>query len=125
VTSTDRIRIKRIYDPVETEDGARVLVDGMWPRGVSKAGAALHSWRPDVAPSAELRKWFGHQVERWDEFRRRYRDELEGNGGAGELAEVADASPLTLLYSARDTEHNQAVVLADLLRDHARDASSD
>lgn len=125
MTSTDRIRIKRIYEPAEPEDGARVLVDGIWPRGVSKARAALHSWRPDVAPTAELRTWFGHEVERWDDFRRRYRQELAANEAVEELVELAASAPLTLLYSARDIEHNQAVVLAELIGELAGGAGPD
>lgn len=125
MTSTDRIRIKRIYEPAEPEDGARVLVDGIWPRGVSKARAALHAWRPDVAPTAELRKGFGHEVERWAEFRRRYRQELAANEAVEELVELAASAPLTLLYSARDTEHNQAVVLAEWIGELAGGAGAD
>ncbi|MGV6876731.1 DUF488 domain-containing protein [Pseudochelatococcus sp. B33] len=114
------IRLKRIYDPPAEDDGARVLVDRLWPRGIRKEGARLTLWLKDVAPSPELRRWFGHDPARWDEFSRRYRAELDANGEAVQrLREFLALGPLTLLYAAHDTEHNQAVVLADYLREHA------
>lgn len=110
---TREIRIKRIYEPVEKSDGTRVLVDRLWPRGVSKASAALDAWMKDVAPSAELRKWFNHEPERWAEFRRRYEAELKGNREAIDLLLAHGGKKrLTLLYSAHDEERNQAIVLA-------------
>ena len=115
VVNEPDIRVKRIYEPADADDGTRILVDGMWPRGVSKEGAALHEWRKDVAPSQELRQWFGHRVERWDEFCDRYRAELATNRGVDELAVVARQGRLTLLFSARDHEHNQAVLLAEVV----------
>ena len=111
------IKIKRVYEPVAPSDGTRVLVDRVWPRGVSRERAALDSWLPGVGPSTELRRWFGHEPERWLEFRERYRAELDGNDLVAELAGIARAGTLTLLYSARDTEHNQAVVLAEVVAD--------
>lgn len=113
------LRIKRVYEPAEAGDGARVLVDRVWPRGVTKEAAALTLWLKDVAPSTALRKWFGHEPERWEEFRRRYHAELEQDQGAlGELRELRQKGRVTLLYGAHDTEHNQAVALRDYLLAH-------
>lgn len=114
------VRAKRIYEPAEGQDGARVLVDRIWPRGISKERAALDAWCPEVAPSTELRKWFGHDARRWDEFRRRYEAELEGNDRFDALVEDARGHTVTLLYSARDTEHNQAVALAGFVEGRLR-----
>lgn len=110
-----KIFLKRIYEKPSAEDGRRILVDRLWPRGVSKAAARLDSWMKDVAPSTELRKWFDHQPERWPEFRRRYIHELESNPSLRTLREMVAAAPVTLLYAARDTAHNEAVVLAEQL----------
>jgi len=109
------IAVKRIYEPPSPADGRRVLVDRLWPRGVSKARAQLDAWMKDVAPSPELRRWFDHRPERWPEFRRRYIDELKSNPALGALRDMAAAGPVTLLYAARDAAHNEAVVLADRL----------
>jgi uncharacterized protein YeaO (DUF488 family) len=111
------IRIKRAYEPASSADGIRVLVDRLWPRGLKKADAHVAQWLKDVAPSNELRKWFGHDPARWEEFRRRYEAELAGKSDLlGELRELAKKSgPLTLVYSAHDEAHNQAVVLRDRL----------
>lgn len=111
-----RIRIKRVYEPAAKSDGKRVLVDRVWPRGLRKDEAAIDEWLKDVAPSAELRKWFGHSTERWDEFRRRYETELSESPDAFErLAEWSREGTLTLLFAARDERHNNAVVLKELL----------
>lgn len=107
--------IKRIYEEPSAGDGRRILVDRVWPRGMSKERAALADWMPEVGPSNELRKWFGHEPERWEEFERRYRAELATNEAFHGLAEIAAAEPVTLLYSARDTDRNQAIVLAAAL----------
>jgi uncharacterized protein YeaO (DUF488 family) len=109
------VRVKRIYEPIDADDGHRVLVDRMWPRGVARERAALDAWMPEVAPSTELRKWFAHDPERWPEFRARYAAELVNNPRVAELAAIAARGTLTLLYSARDTSHNQAVALASVL----------
>ena len=115
-TRTHDVHLKRAYEPPSPEDGQRILVDRLWPRGVRKADAAIDRWLKDVAPSTELRRWFGHDPSRWDEFRRRYRAELAHNGElVNELREAARKGPLTLVYAARDEEHNEAVVLRDLL----------
>jgi uncharacterized protein YeaO (DUF488 family) len=112
------VRIKRVYDAPASDDGARVLVDRVWPRGIRKDDAALTLWLKDVAPTTELRKWFGHDPTRWAEFSGRYRAELKGNDAAVEhLEELARAGRLTLLYGSHDTQHNQAVVLAEYLRE--------
>ncbi|HVW69629.1 MAG TPA: DUF488 domain-containing protein [Steroidobacteraceae bacterium] len=112
-----QIRIKRAYDPPSSDDGARVLVDRLWPRGLKKSDAHLSQWMKDIAPSTELRKWFAHDPARWEEFRRRYEAELRAKRDLlAELTELARKGPLTLIYSAHDPLHNQAVVLLDVLR---------
>jgi uncharacterized protein YeaO (DUF488 family) len=111
------VQIKRIYDPAERGDGYRVLVDRIWPRGVSGEDANLDEWAKDLAPSAELRKWFGHDPERFAEFSDRYRAELsERSEEIQRLRALARKGSLTILYAARDREHNNAVVLAELVR---------
>ncbi|MEJ0067017.1 MAG: DUF488 domain-containing protein [Caulobacteraceae bacterium] len=110
-----QVAIKRIYEPPSPADGRRILVDRLWPRGVSKARARLDAWMKDIGPSDELRRWFDHQPERWAEFRRRYIDELTSNAALVALRDAAAAGPVTLLYAARDTAHNEAVVLAEQL----------
>ena len=107
------VRIKRIYEPAEAQDGMRVLVDRLWPRGVSKAEAAIDLWLKAAAPRPELRRWFGHRADRWPEFQRRYRTELAHNPAVAQLRDLARQSDLTLLYAARDETHNHALVLAD------------
>ncbi len=110
------IHVKRVYESPALDDGFRVLVDQLWPRGLKKEAAALDAWRKDVAPSDTLRRWFGHDPARWEEFRRRYVAELEANPeGVRWLLEHARVGRLTLCYSARDPMHNQAVVLRDYL----------
>jgi uncharacterized protein YeaO (DUF488 family) len=117
------IRVKRIYDPPDDKDGARVLVDRLWPRGVPKEAAKLRLWLKDIAPSADLRRWFGHDPARFAEFSRRYRAELSANKDAvGRLDDLVKAGRVTLLYAAHDTEHNDARVLADYLEARAMGA---
>ncbi len=116
------IRVKRVYDPLDEADGTRVLVDRLWPRGLRKENAALTLWLKEIAPSPDLRKWFGHDPERWTEFSQRYRAELAHNDEAvAKAAGLAKRGPLTLLYAAHDTVHNHAIVLAAYLRDRLRD----
>jgi uncharacterized protein YeaO (DUF488 family) len=110
------VRAKRIYDPAEPDDGYRVLIDHIWPRGVSREKARLDEWARELAPSDDLRRWFDHVPERFGEFRSRYRDELTAQGERLEALRNRDG-PLTVLYAARDREHNNAVVLAELLRE--------
>jgi len=114
------VRLKRAYEPAGAADGYRVLVDRLWPRGVSKEKAQLDEWARELAPSSELRTWFGHDPARFDEFRRRYLEELAAHEAKlAELRERASEGTLTLVYAARDSEHNDAVVLADVLRRRA------
>jgi len=111
------IRLKRAYEPASPTDGYRVLIDRLWPRGISKEQAKLDEWEKELAPSTELRKWFGHEPSRFDEFRRRYIDQLRGERSRlSALRRRAREGTLTLVYSAHDEEHNDAVVLADVLR---------
>ena len=119
------IQIKRTYDRPARGDGRRILVERLWPRGMKKSAVALDAWMKEVAPSTELRKWFAHRVSRWDEFRRRYRKELDANPSAWEpILDAGGRGPVTLLYSARDVLHNGAVVLRDyLVERQARQAS--
>jgi uncharacterized protein YeaO (DUF488 family) len=114
------VRLKRAYEPAGAADGYRVLVDRLWPRGVSKEKAQLDEWARELAPSSQLRTWFGHDPARFDEFRRRYLEELAAHEAKlAELRERASEGTLTLVYAARDSEHNDAVVLADVLRRRA------
>ena len=111
------VRIKRVYAEPGSEDGKRILVDRLWPRGLTKEKARVDVWLKEVAPSTELRKWFGHDPAKWTEFKARYRDELKSH--AEQLALLrheAEQGPITLLYGAKDEEHNEAVVLAARLR---------
>ena len=112
------IRIKRTYDPPARGDGWRVLVERLWPRGMKKEALAADAWLKEVAPSTELRKWFDHRVERWDEFYRRYREELKAHPEAWRpIVDASRRGTVTLLYSAHDTLHNGAIVLRDYLRE--------
>jgi uncharacterized protein YeaO (DUF488 family) len=117
---TQQIHIKRAYDPPAKSDGYRVLVDRVWPRGVRKEDLQLDEWAKELAPSTKLRQWFGHDPERWDEFRKRYESELKDSESKAEMKRVLDAAKggrtLTLVYGAKDEEHNQAVVLSKLLK---------
>ena len=117
------IRRKRAYDAPATSDGYRVLIDRLWPRGVSKTDAAIDEWARELAPTTELRRWFGHDPGRFEEFRRRYTAELAAHEDKlRELRRRARAGRLTLVYGARDEEHNDAVVLAEILRRGRRSA---
>ena len=110
------IQIKRIYDEPDKRDGFRVLVDRLWPRGLSKDKAKVDLWLKDMAPSDELRKWFSHDPAKWPEFRKRYKEELKGRKELVEqLCEKAKKGQVTLLFAAKDTEHNNAVVLREIL----------
>ena len=111
------IRLKRIYEPKQDDDGFRILVDKLWPRGVDKQEAGIDLWLKDVAPSPELRRWFDHDPNKWAEFQRRYSEELQRNEPAvAALRERVKAEgKVTFLYAAKDTEHNHAIVLRDVL----------
>nr|WP_167309735.1 DUF488 domain-containing protein [Terrimesophilobacter mesophilus] len=114
------VRIKRIYEDPAADDGYRVLVDRIWPRGVSKDRAKLDEWLKEAAPSTQLRTWFHHEEPKWDEFQSRYRAELDENEAVGDLRRILASQPVvTLLYSARNEEENQAVVLRDYLTEHS------
>jgi uncharacterized protein YeaO (DUF488 family) len=114
-----RLALKRIYDAPRSVDGARYLVDRFWPRAVKKEDLQISAWLKEVAPSNELRRWFGHDPARWEQFQRRYRAELDANPNAWKrLAEAYRQGKVTLLYAARDTEHNNAVVLKAYLEEH-------
>lgn len=111
------VRLKRAYEPAAPSDGYRVLIDRLWPRGVSRERAKLDEWDRKLPPSTELRQWFGHEPSRFEEFRRRYIEELRSERPRlAELRRRARHGTLTLVYSARDNEHNDAVVLAEVLR---------
>jgi uncharacterized protein YeaO (DUF488 family) len=126
----ENVKLKRAYDPPASGDGKRVLIDRLWPRGLSKEKAALDQWIKDIAPSAELRKWFGHDPARWDEFRRRYAAEVHQHSDLLEkLRSLARTGTLTLVYSAHDEEHNNAMELRELIleankRTHAHRAKN-
>ncbi|MFZ0134759.1 MAG: DUF488 family protein [Desulfobacterales bacterium] len=110
------IQTKRVYDPADKKDGARVLVDRVWPRGLSRERVQADQWVKDAAPGTALRKWFAHDRSKWDEFRKRYASELNAKPEVvGQLLELASKGRLTLLFSARDTQYNQAVVLKEYL----------
>lgn len=111
------VRLKRAYEPAATADGYRVLIDRLWPRGVTRERAQLDDWERELPPSTELRQWFGHEPSRFAEFRRRYVEELQGERPRlSALRRHARTGTLTLVYAARDPEHNDAVVLAEVLR---------
>jgi uncharacterized protein YeaO (DUF488 family) len=115
------INVKRAYEAPSSADGVRFLVDRVWPRGITKARLRIDGWLKDVAPTAPLRKWFGHDPARWDEFRRRYGRELDAHPEAWQpIVAAARRGPVTLVYGARDAEHNNAVALREYLRSRAR-----
>lgn len=121
MTRAPRIAIARAYDELPRSAGARLLVDRIWPRGVSRHDLKIDEWIRDVAPSAKLRKWFGHDPARWEEFQRRYRAELDSQPEAVERCLVwCRKGPVLLLFGARDREHNQAVVLRDYLSERVK-----
>jgi uncharacterized protein YeaO (DUF488 family) len=116
------LRLKRAYEPAVPEDGVRILVDRLWPRGLRKADAAIDDWMKEIAPSTELRQWFGHDPERWPEFQRRYRAELQQHTQELDcIRALAKTQTVTLVYSAHDEEHNDAVALKEVLLEERRD----
>ena len=117
------IRLRRAYDPPEAGDGYRVLVDRIWPRGRTKAELAIDAWRKDLAPSTELRRWFGHDPARWEEFEQRYLQELDSAAEPGDLLDRCRVGTVTLIYGATDERHNNAVVLKEYLTRHAGERS--
>lgn len=117
------IRIKRAYDPADADDGFRVLVDRLWPRGIAKANFKYDLWCKDLAPSSELRKWFGHKVENWEQFQAEYTKELASENAQlrmSEILQAAQGQTITLVYSAKDELHNQAVVLAKVIAEQVK-----
>lgn len=113
--ASESVKLKRAYEPPSAEDGARILVDRLWPRGVKKADAAIDEWMKDLAPSTELRKWFAHDPARWEAFGRKYRAELTTHRAElDRLRDMARKGRVTLIYSAHDEEHNDAAVLRDV-----------
>ena len=115
------LKLKRVYEPSDKSDGTRILIDRLWPRGMTKAKAGVDIWLKELAPSAELRKWFGHDPDKWTEFKKRYRAELEENDEQlARLREEIKKGTVTLLYGAKDEEHNDAVALAEFLRDQKK-----
>jgi len=114
--AANHVRLKRAYEPPAPDDGMRILIDRLWPRGVKKANAGIDEWIREIAPSTELRKWFGHDPERWPEFRRRYQLEIRTHPAEfNRLRELAQSRRITLVFAARDEVHNDAVVLRELL----------
>ena len=119
------IHLKRAYEPSAPEDGFRILVDRLWPRGVARDAARVDLWLKEIAPSTELRKWFAHDPEKWAEFRKRYAEELDSNPAEVErLAEFVRRGTVTLVYGAKDEQHNQAVALKEYLDASARRKSA-
>ena len=115
------LKLKRVYEPSDKNDGTRILIDRLWPRGMTKAKAGVDIWLKELAPSAELRKWFGHDPDKWTEFKKRYRAELEENDEQlAQLREEIKKGAVTLLYGAKDEEHNDAVALAEFLRNQKK-----
>src|SRR5579871_3865839 len=115
-TRAERIRLKRAYDPASSEDGARFLVERLWPRGISKTDLRIDAWLKDVAPSDALRRWFSHDPKKWPEFQQRYFAELDSHPEACDpIRSAARHGPVTLVYSSHDTEHNNAVALKEYL----------
>lgn len=109
------VKLKRAYESPTAIDGDRILVDRLWPRGLSKEKAKIDLWLKDVAPSTELRKWFGHDPEKWQEFKKRYRAELKNNPALSELQTLSRQTDITLVYASKDQLHNEAVVLKQIL----------
>lgn len=118
------VTIKRVYEAADSQDGFRVFVDRLWPRGVSKGEFHYDLWCKDLAPSPDLRKWFGHKAEHWEGFRERYTSELHAPAEQEKMGEVFEAAgqrrPITLVYGAKDPEHNHALILADEMNHYAR-----
>ena len=113
------IQVKRVYEKASRQDGLRILVDRLWPRGLTKERAAVDWWLKDVAPSTELRQWFGHDPAKWGQFEERYRKELrEKKDALTRLKQKSEEQTVTLVYGARDEEHNEAVVLKSILEGH-------
>lgn len=111
------VGIKRIYDKPDITDGQRMLVDRLWPRGVKKSTSNIDVWLKEIGPSDELRKWFSHDVTKWEEFKQRYKKELEGSKVFAELLKKLKESDITFVYSSKDLEHNNAVALSEIVKE--------
>ncbi|WP_026865860.1 MULTISPECIES: DUF488 domain-containing protein [Jeotgalicoccus] len=112
------LKLKRVYDDISTQDGKRILVDRVWPRGIKKEDLELDEWYKELAPSTELRKWFNHDVDKWKEFKEKYEEELKDKGDLiAEIRNDSDGHNVTLLYAAKDEHYNQAVVLKEIIDD--------
>ncbi|CAD2071648.1 hypothetical protein GCM10007275_13980 [Jeotgalicoccus coquinae] len=112
------LKLKRVYDDVSQQDGKRILVDGIWPRGVKKEDLEHDGWYKDIAPSADLRKWFDHDPDKWEEFKKKYRKELKNQKElVNQIKKDSDGHNVTLLYAAKDTEHNQAAVIKEYIEE--------
>ncbi|MDE2025180.1 MAG: DUF488 family protein [Patescibacteria group bacterium] len=112
------IHIKRVYDTSSSSDGKRILIDRLWPRGISKTKGKIDLWLKEIAPSNKLRIWFNHEVDKWEEFKKKYKEELKGKKSLIEqLKQEANNHPVTLVYGTKDTEHNQAIVLREALNE--------
>lgn len=118
------VMLKRVYEPSAESDGTRILVDRLWPRGMSKARAGIDLWLKDVAPSTGLRQWFGHDPQKWSEFAKRYRAELSGGQALAELEALSRRGDITLVYAASDALHNGAVVLKEILEHRPEGAAA-
>jgi uncharacterized protein YeaO (DUF488 family) len=121
------VRIKRVYETWDRSDGARILVDRLWPRGIAREAARIEAWRKDLAPTDALRKWFGHDPRKWEEFQVRYRNELDAAGKMEELKEIAGRAKtetVTLVYAARDETRNNAVVLKKIIEKFLKERSA-
>jgi uncharacterized protein YeaO (DUF488 family) len=117
------LKLKRIYEAPAPEDGRRILVDRLWPRGISKEAAHLDAWLKEIAPSDDLRRWYGHDPQRWDEFRRRYREELKGHTAlVDELRRQSRKESVTLLFAAQDAEHSNAAVLKEVIESYTKES---
>lgn len=115
-----KLKLKRIYEPAEKEDGYRILVDRLWPRGMTKEKAKIDHWLKELAPTTELRKWFNHDLEKWNEFQKKYKAELKDNNEAVDfLKDKIEKGKTTILYAAKDEEHNEAKVIAAYLSSKA------
>jgi uncharacterized protein YeaO (DUF488 family) len=121
VREMDVLQLKRVYEPAARTDGHRILVDRLWPRGLTKEKAAVDEWMKEIAPSTELRRWFAHDPDKWPEFQKRYKQELRGHADLiREIARQASRGRVTLVYGARDEAHNEAVVLAAVIRSRTK-----
>ena len=120
------IQLKRVYDKIDVRDGERILVDRMWPRGIRRSTSNIDIWVKNVAPSTDLRKWFSHDPKKWRRFKERYKKELAANRALDKLINIIlSADPVTLLYSTRDTRHNNAVVLLEVVKSKLRRVAPD